>query len=52
MRKDAQERGEDVQKLPRQYVELINASLRDKPVDMTVRTYIAHTPFYPQTDHL
>lgn len=47
MRKDAQERGEDVQKLPRQYVELINASLRDKPVDMTVAIHLCRYGLHP-----
>ncbi|KAF7328443.1 Meth-synt-2 domain-containing protein [Mycena sanguinolenta] len=39
MREASAGRGEDLNTLPRQYAQLINAALRDRPADMTVFTY-------------
>ncbi|KAF7370554.1 Meth-synt-2 domain-containing protein [Mycena sanguinolenta] len=40
MREAAAGRGEDLNTLPRQYAQLINAALRDRPAGMTVFTYV------------
>lgn len=40
MRAGAESRGEDVQQLPKQYVELINSALKDKPASMTVAIHL------------
>ncbi|KAK4705062.1 5-methyltetrahydropteroyltriglutamate--homocysteine methyltransferase, partial [Phenoliferia sp. Uapishka_3] len=45
MRAGAVERGEDIQALPRQYAALINASLRDKPANMTVAIHLCRGNF-------
>ncbi|ORY69286.1 methionine synthase vitamin-B12 independent [Leucosporidium creatinivorum] len=45
MRAAAESRGEDVQQLPKQYVELINAALRDKPASMTAAIHLCRGNF-------
>lgn len=40
MRQQAEDRGEDLQQLPRQYASLINAALRDKPANMTAAIHL------------
>ncbi|KAM0755491.1 UROD/MetE-like protein [Meredithblackwellia eburnea MCA 4105] len=45
MRQGAIERGEDVETLPKRYVELINAALRDKPANMTAAIHLCRGNF-------
>ena len=48
MRKEAADRGEDVDTLPRQYAQLINAALRDVPSDMYVGIHLCRGNYRSQ----
>lgn len=48
MRSDAEARGEDLAKLPQQYVRLINAAISSAPKDMTLAIHLCKGNFKSQ----